>query len=316
MSRYTPAARVWVITIVLVGLAISLVSLEGAQGAGASSTALIVFALCAAIAHAYPIKSAFDGATYQLTNIFLVAGAIILPPGLLLLLPLAAITPNLWQQRKRPGAVVRWAFNVSQTVLAMQITHLGVVELRLAPFAQSELLALLGGAILFTVSQALIVGMAIACQSKVPLARADTLAGPALLSDGLLNIIGALVAALWLQAPTLLVLIAPLFLIAHRLTRGAQLSQLAQVDPKTGLHNVRYFEQALEEAFLRALGELRRASKRSEADADEAVRRQMLRESEGELRLHLLPGKDSLEAGVFFSEFLAHNSEFSARGPG
>ncbi|MFN8513109.1 MAG: diguanylate cyclase [Thermomicrobiales bacterium] len=252
MGRYTPAARVWVITIVLVGLAISVADLDGAQGVGAVWPALIVFALCATVAHGFPIKSAFDGATYQLTNIFLVAGAIILPPGLLLLLPLAAITPNVWRQRQRPGAVVRWAFNVSQTALAMQITHLGTEVLRALPVAYAELLSLLGGAILFTVSQALIVGMVIACQSKLPLARADTLAQPALLSDALLNIIGALVAALWLQAPMLLVLIAPLFLIAHRLTRGAQLSQLAQVDAKTGLHNVRYFEQALEEEVRRS----------------------------------------------------------------
>jgi diguanylate cyclase (GGDEF)-like protein/putative nucleotidyltransferase with HDIG domain len=252
MGRYTPAARIWVIAIVLTGLAISIVGLDGAATAESVWPALVVFALCAAIAHAYPIKSAFDGATYQLTNAFLVAGAMILPAGLLLLLPLAAITPSAWRQRQRPGAIVRWAFNVSQTALAMQAAHLGAEALRVAPLPHTELLSLLGAAIIFTLTQALIVGMAIACQSRVPLARADTLAGSALLSDGLVNILGALVAALWLQEPTLLILFAPAFLIAHRLTRGAQLAQLAQLDSKTGLHNVRFFEQALEEEVSRS----------------------------------------------------------------
>ena len=45
----------------------------------------------------------------------------------------------------------------------------------------------------------------------------------------------------------LLLLALPLLVIAHRLTRDAHLAHFAQVDSKTGLHNSRHFESALEE---------------------------------------------------------------------
>ena len=45
----------------------------------------------------------------------------------------------------------------------------------------------------------------------------------------------------------LLLLALPLLVIAHRLTRDAHLAHFAQVDAKTGLHNSRHFESALEE---------------------------------------------------------------------
>ncbi len=252
MSRYTPTARVWVIAVVVAALVISVGSLGGAQTAQAMWPALIIFALCAALAHAYPIKSAFDGATYQLTNIFLVAGALILPVSLLLILPLVAITPALWRQRHRPGSVIRWAFNLAQTLLAMYAARFCVDTLDHWHTPLSKMAALLAAGVVFTLAQGLIVGVVIACQSRVPLARADTLAISSLLSDGLINLLGLLVAELWLHEPLTLILALPLFLLAHRLTQGAHLSQLAQVDPKTGLHNARHFELALEEEVQRS----------------------------------------------------------------
>lgn len=213
-----------------------------------------VLILGAAIAHAFPIRSAFDGATYRLTNVFVVAGAVILPASLLTLLPVLALLPDSWRKRQSAGVWVRWLFNVAQTVLAAHAASAWVQWLTIAggsgevSFSDLRpLAALLGAALLFTLLQEVLVGMAIALNSRIPLLRADTLTLPALLSDGMIGLLGVAVAGLWLAKPVLLVLVLPMLLVAYRLTRPAHLAQLAQVDTKTGLHNSHYFERALEE---------------------------------------------------------------------
>src|SRR4029077_5282552 len=82
--------------------------------------ALGLLVLCGGIGPRFPLRSAMNPATYELTNVFVVAGAVLLPPGLLTLLALLVLTPESWRDRSRPGALVRWLFNVSQTLIATQ----------------------------------------------------------------------------------------------------------------------------------------------------------------------------------------------------
>src|SRR5438132_14391706 len=82
----------------------------------------IAFALlsgCASIAHLFPIRSARGGATYTLTNVFMVAAAATLPTTLLTLLAVIAITPERWSRRGKPGLAIGWLFNLSQTAIAL-----------------------------------------------------------------------------------------------------------------------------------------------------------------------------------------------------
>ena len=114
MGRYTSAALIWVATVSLVAVGVTTVLLPGASSAGPSEwMALAFLALCAAAAHVFPIRSASDGASYRLTNVFVLAGAVMLPPGLLSPLVLIAISPETFLRRRRPGVWIRWAFNVS-----------------------------------------------------------------------------------------------------------------------------------------------------------------------------------------------------------
>src|SRR5205085_634379 len=83
--------------------------------------ALLLFAVAGATAHLFPVRSALGGATYMLTNVFLIAGAAVLPAPLLTPLALVALTPERWRRRGRPGLMIGWLFNVSQSAVALHV---------------------------------------------------------------------------------------------------------------------------------------------------------------------------------------------------
>src|SRR5688572_22476993 len=124
MGKGKPAVTVWICTVTAAAAlvtAITVLLTERSTWTFEPFLALGLLALCAAVAHWFPIKSATDGVSYKLTNVFVLAGAIILPPALLALLAMLATAPELWQRRHRPRVLVGWVFNVSQTLLAAQV---------------------------------------------------------------------------------------------------------------------------------------------------------------------------------------------------
>jgi diguanylate cyclase (GGDEF)-like protein len=248
MQRYNLTTRIWIGMVLAASIAITILRLQPHGVTGPELAALASLALGAAIASAFPIRSASGGAVYHLTGIFFVAGALILRPAFCTLLPILALTPDTWRGRHRPGAMVRWTFNIAQTVVAMHVTGMWFDWMGGGQIGDPRgLVALLGASLLFTFAQAVLVGAIISLQSGIPFLRSDTFALPALLGDGLIAVCGTLIAGLWLSMPMLLLLALPLLVIAHRLTRDAHLAHFAQVDSKTGLHNSRHFESALEE---------------------------------------------------------------------
>src|SRR5437762_11355163 len=118
MRRYTPAAPVWVALVCLSGLAASVRALTNTSATATDWLVLALLAICAAISHHFPIRSADGSATFAITNILLVAGAVALPPGVVALLPLLALSPQSWLRRDVAGEWVRWSFNTTQATLA------------------------------------------------------------------------------------------------------------------------------------------------------------------------------------------------------
>jgi len=215
---------------------------------------LALLALCAACAHMFPVRSASNGAVYPMTNVFVIAGAVLLPPGLAALLPVLALTPDSWRSRRSPGALIRWTFNISQTALAAYaagslVRWAGVRELHGIP----ELAVVVVAAALFVVAQAAMVGVAIASNSRISFRRTGVFDPPALLGEYLKGLLAVVVAGLWWAEPVLLVIVPGVLLVAHRMTRTAHLAHLAEVDAKTGLHTSRYFERVLEEELAHSL---------------------------------------------------------------
>src|SRR4051794_29840858 len=254
MTRLTLATRLWFILIAVAALLATAWTFRW-QTALALNTwgALLLLALCAGIAHYFPVRSSAD-ASYHLTNVFLIAGAIILPAHLLTPLAVLALTPDLLIPQPRPVAFARWLTGVPPTALASQAAGIwmhwsGVRTIH----SVADLVIVLAASLIFTLVLNLAAGVGMALNLRLPLHRVDVLAPTALLGDGLFAILGVTVAALWLAEPVILLLVLPLLVTANRLTRTAHLARLAEVDAKTGLHNARHFEQILAAEVARSL---------------------------------------------------------------
>src|SRR5262249_36594114 len=139
-----------------------------------------------------------------LTNVFLVAGVIVLPPNLLSLLPVLAIFPYTYH-RRRPGVLVSGAFNIAQAVVAVHVAQLWLVYLDVDSLNSAvDLVGLVTAAVVFNGVQAALVGVVIALNSRIPFRRTGTFSSHALQGELLNDFLGLVVAGLWLSNPLLL----------------------------------------------------------------------------------------------------------------
>src|SRR2546423_9442821 len=120
MTRFPPAARAWVGLVATLAMATAIVAGPPLDQAWTDWLLLGLIAAAAATAHLFPIRSALGGASHRLTNVFVIAGAVLLPLSLVAVLPVLAIGPERWQHRKRSGALFGGIFNIGQTILAAE----------------------------------------------------------------------------------------------------------------------------------------------------------------------------------------------------
>ncbi|HWI64385.1 MAG TPA: diguanylate cyclase [Symbiobacteriaceae bacterium] len=245
MRRYTPEA-LWFIAGVA---ALAAVGIWGAMGVGGPQPSYLpFFALTAGacLAHLYPIRSAREGAFYVLSNVFLFAGVELLPPLQFAGLGILALVPLTWTQRKRPGALIRFTFNASQSILAMlaawSILRLGAA---MSQHSVTQVGLILVAIVMFTAVQTACVVVIIALNSRIPLSRVEGINLTGFISDALMPFLGALFALVWAARPVMLFLFIPPLLAVYRLMRDVQLIRQADLDTKTGLYNYTYFVQRL-----------------------------------------------------------------------
>ncbi len=253
MARFRPAAYVWFGACAVVALLTTALTLRQLPTTPHAWAGLALLGLCAAVAHRFPTR-ATSNAPYRLTNVFLTAGALILPLGLLAPLVLLALGPDILLGGRRSSFIPRLLAHVPPTILAV---HAGGAMLHRAGIVQivtpRDLAGVLIAATALNLGQNLLIGVGMALNLRLPLRRVETLSRTALLSDALFGGLGIAVAGLWLASPLLLLLVLPLLITAHQLTRTAHLARLAQIDTKTGLGNARHFEQLLDEEITRSL---------------------------------------------------------------
>jgi|GEM_PF-6509120 len=185
MGKAKPVVMGWVATVVIAALLATGFSLLTFSVTITQWLALLLLTSSAAIANVFPIRAAADGATYRLNNVFILAGALVLPAELLTILVALSMAPDLWVRRHRPRILVEWLFNMSQATLATHVAGVwarSITEASPAELAQlADLAAFLGAAGLFTLVQACLVGIIIALDRGVPFLRVPTLSLPALL---------------------------------------------------------------------------------------------------------------------------------------
>lgn len=259
MRKYSRPALAYIGSLATVTAGMSALSAL-AQPKFELESALICVALAAlsGASHLYPVRSPQGGAIYVLANIFLFAAVVELPPAWLSLTCVLSLVPVTIHNRQRPGALVNALFNMAQTILAAQAAHALIWRTGAQHLSGPvDLLWLLVAMAVFHGVQTLLVALVISLNAGVPLRRVEVLQLDSILGDAMMLFLGATLAVLGRANPWAVALLPVPVWIAFRLMHGVQTSRLAEIEPKTGLYNDRFFQRAL----AAAVDKSRRASR-------------------------------------------------------
>ena len=253
MYQYTPAARFWIVTTIAAATIAAIVTWRPVSVSLMAWAAFVLLVLAAVIAHFFPIRSVSMHVSYRLTSVFIMAGALLLPPCLILPFILLAALPAIWSDRRSASTMIQCVFTISHTMLAASIASAIIEKERGTRFDRPmAIVALIGAVVAFVCVQHLIAAIGHALDRRTPTRLKDALGLVDLVTEGCFGILGAVIAGIWVAIPWLLTLVLPLLFLVHRLTETAHLAELARTDPKTGMPNSRHFEEALDTALRRS----------------------------------------------------------------
>ena len=212
----------------------------------------VLLVLGAAVAHYFVVHTP-SNQIFHVGLAFTVAGALVLPPRLIVLMCVVQHLSD-WVKERYPWYIQ--AFNISNYALGALAAHEAtrLTGTDVATSESSAVLAGVAGCVAFVgVNHVLLARMLLLARGRS--VRESGLFGlESLLSDFVLALVGLTLAILWKLDPWALpIVLPPLFLVQRALT-VPQLWAEARTDAKTGLFNARHFNMEL-------AAELRRASR-------------------------------------------------------
>jgi diguanylate cyclase (GGDEF)-like protein/putative nucleotidyltransferase with HDIG domain len=216
-------------------------------------TAFLVLSSCAAVAQLLVVRTTRDQ-SYHTSTAFLIAGALLLPPQLVVLM---GVVQHLPEWLKHRYAWYIQTFNICNFTLdglaawgtaRLVIGHApGWVDHGLA----SAVAGLAACVVFVALNHVLMAGMLYLARGHHP-RETGLFSIPMLSTEFVLATVGIGLAAFWDLNPWLIPFtLAPLLLI-HRSLHVPRLEEQARIDPKTGLFNARHFSTALAEEIARA----------------------------------------------------------------
>jgi diguanylate cyclase (GGDEF)-like protein len=214
--------------------------------------AFAVLTGAAAIAQLY-IVEAGRNQSYRTAIAFLVAAAVVLPPGFLALLVVLHYVPGWIKFRKK------WlvqTFNIANTTLAVVAAGaafhaLSGVNVVSEPRSRYVLAGLAACAVFVAVNHVLVARMIELTSGKAMWAT-GLFSFESVSTDVGLAALGVGIAAFWSVNPWLALFVVAPLLIIHRALYVPELRELAQADAKTGLLNAKEFERVLDAEHARA----------------------------------------------------------------
>jgi diguanylate cyclase (GGDEF)-like protein/putative nucleotidyltransferase with HDIG domain len=216
-------------------------------------TAFVVLSTCAAIAQLFVVRTTRDQ-SYHTSAAFLLAGALLLPPELVVLMGVVQHIPE-WLKHRYAWYIQ--TFNICNYTLN-GLAAWGVARLVLGQVSNWDEHGLgsassgLAACIVFVaLNHVLMAVMLFLARGHHP-RETGLFALPMLSTELVLATLGIGVAAFWTVNGWLIPFaLAPLLLI-HRSLHVPRLEEQARIDPKTGLFNARHFSAALIEELERA----------------------------------------------------------------
>jgi diguanylate cyclase (GGDEF)-like protein/putative nucleotidyltransferase with HDIG domain len=216
-------------------------------------TTFAVLATAAAVAQLFVARTPRNAARYYTTIVFLIAGVLLLPAGLVALLGVIQHVPE-WLKMRYPWYIQ--TFNILNYTLnclaAWGAAHLVLGSTRDLSAGGRWALAGVAASLVFVATNHLLLAAMMHFADRTPIRKSELFSVESLATDLILAALGVALAALWLTNRWLIVAaIAPLVLI-HRSLNVPALEEEARVDPKTGLFNARHFTTELREELARA----------------------------------------------------------------
>jgi diguanylate cyclase (GGDEF)-like protein/putative nucleotidyltransferase with HDIG domain len=262
MSR---AAWVYVWSILLLGLGLSALAFDSGSpdsSAWFTWTALTVLATLAVLFRAvFQSKHASDSGTtvYSPVLVFLLAGAILLPPALVVLLVVVPHVIEWIRERWRKTANLPvWyiqPFNIAMYIIvgfAARWVYMTVSASELNDMPMAPLLVTAAVAGTYAFLNAVVIGLVLLLARGVSFRDSGVLNPENMLPDFIMLCLGYVVGIVWeLNSWLILPALGPLVLVSRAL-QVPQLRKEAQTDGKTGLLNARYFSTLFQAELARA----------------------------------------------------------------
>jgi diguanylate cyclase (GGDEF)-like protein/putative nucleotidyltransferase with HDIG domain len=216
-------------------------------------TAFVVLSVCAALAQLFVVQTTRDQ-SYHTSTAFLIAGALLLPPELVVLMGVVQHVPE-WLKHRYAWYIQ--TFNIANYTLD-GLAAWGAARLVLghAPNWVSGgtgvAVAGLAACVVFVgLNHVLMAGMLYLARGHRP-SETGLFSRAMLSTEFVLASLGIGIAAFWHDNPALIPFaLAPLLLI-HRSLHVPRLEEQARIDPKTGLFNSRHFAAVITEELARA----------------------------------------------------------------
>jgi diguanylate cyclase (GGDEF)-like protein/putative nucleotidyltransferase with HDIG domain len=216
-------------------------------------SAFIVLSICAALAQLFVVRTTRDQ-SYHTSVAFLIAGALLLPPELVVLMGVVQHIPE-WLKHRYAWYIQ--SFNICNFTLD-GLAAWGVAWLIVgyAPeWASHGLSAAVAGLVACVVfvalNHVLMAAMLYLARGHRP-GETGLFSIPMLSTEFVIAALGIGIAAFWDVNPWVIPFtLAPLFLI-HRSLHVPRLEEQARIDPKTGLFNARHFSTVLIDELARA----------------------------------------------------------------
>lgn len=184
------------------------------------------------------------------------AAALVLP------LPLFCLAVAVWYlmmigkrlRQRHPEPFLGPDFNSANVLIAATIAceFYSVMMTTFEGHAYMATLALLPTAVVFSGMQTVLLASLLSIDLRRPWRKAGCLDADAILGDAMMVAVGAMLGRVYQLDPYLVVLMLVPVLLMHRTLARLSEAKLAYVDGKTGLHNYRFLDEALNDSIQKA----------------------------------------------------------------
>ena len=249
MKQLSTQAKLYVSIVIILGAVLTVWQLSNLD----SQSLLLLLATCglASVLQTFKIEGLTERTSYNMS--WVVYGFALISfgtPGAMLVVLVA----HLVEWIAHGYAWFIQSFNIASFAIAVTVAGFayGLIGTGQDPISLLDTVAIVLSAVLFTLLNHLMVGLAI------KLARGQSLAESGVLDTLMLSLdfgmlcLGAAGALIWLVNPYAIILVGLLAVLLQNVLRVPLLQRQSETDPKVGLYNSRYFAKTVEKELDRA----------------------------------------------------------------